>query len=652
MIGMILVAAIGCILAGSAIHEQSLGRIYEDTARNAEKLNGWINEQIAYTGAIANGFTAFHDVRAETIFPILYQHAESSADYFAVYAGYPDGSGVFSDEWVPDDGWQANERDWYKGAVASPGKIYISELYQDASTENFCLTLSQVFYHNGSIAGVVAIDIIATVLQDVVEGVDVGEGSYAFLADADGGILVHQNSDYAPSVNQDGDTTFQYLSTLGDGRYSVLSGNAVMGGEAISIRGPDGIARYYTASLIPSVGWILYTAIHEGVVNAPIYQQIWAAVLVSVPALLIAAALIYFSLRRMIVRPVKDVTKAANLLARGETGTRLDGNYIGEIAMLADSFRAMETFNRQQTEWLESIAAGDLSIEIQPRGAGDRTGHAIADMLRNLNDMFARINETAHQVASGSKQIADGSQLLAQGSTEQAASIEQLSSSVSEITRKTNENEDMAGRAAVLADTIKGSAEKSSRQMDEMTAAVKEINQASQNIQKVIKVIDDIAFQTNILALNAAVEAARAGQHGKGFAVVAEEVRSLAAKSADAAKDTGGLIAASMEKAELGSRIAEETAASLAEIVSGINESGKIIHEIARSSEVQSASIKQINVGIDQVAQVVQQNSATAEESAAASEEMNSQSGILNEQVERFRLADSGSAPKKLTDRY
>ena len=202
----------------------------------------------------------------------------------------------------------------------------------------------------------------------------------------------------------------------------------------------------------------------------------------------------------------------------------------------------------------------------------------------------------------------------------------------------------MAGRAADLANTIKESAEKGNRQMHEMTEAVKEINQASHSISKVIKVIDDIAFQTNILALNAAVEAARAGQHGKGFAVVAEEVRNLAAKSAEAAKDTGGLIANSMEKAEFGAGIASDTALSLEEIVSGINESAQLVNEIAKSSEDQSLGIEQINSGIDQVAKVTQQNSATAEESAAASRQMSDQSSTLEGLIARFRLKDDHSA--------
>jgi methyl-accepting chemotaxis protein len=246
-----------------------------------------------------------------------------------------------------------------------------------------------------------------------------------------------------------------------------------------------------------------------------------------------------------------------------------------------------------------------------------------------------------------SKQIADGSQSLAQGSTEKAASVQQLSASITEIADKTKDNAEKAERAAMLAGDIKISAEKGSTQMDEMMTAVKDINESSQSIGKVIKVIDDIAFQTNILALNAAVEAARAGQHGKGFAVVAEEVRTLASKSAEAAKDTEGLIADSIQKAELGSRIADETAASLTEIVTGIGESNQLIAEISQLSEEQTAGIEQINRGIDQVAQVVQQNSATAEQSAAASQEMSGQSMLLDELRAQFIQKDGESVEQQ-----
>ena len=289
---------------------------------------------------------------------------------------------------------------------------------------------------------------------------------------------------------------------------------------------------------------------------------------------------------------------------------------------------------------LEMIASGDLTTEVKVLSDDDQMGHSLKNMVGKLNQMFGDINSSSTQVAAGSKQVADGAQALAQGATEQAASIAELSCSINEIAKKTKDNAETAEKTARLAETIIVNAEKGSTQMDEMISAVHEINQASQDIGKVIKVIDDIAFQTNILALNAAVEAARAGQHGKGFAVVAEEVRNLASKSANAAKETSIMIENSIEKAELGTRIAGETAASLTAIVSSINESSGFIKEIAVASEEQAMNIDQINSGIDQVAMVVQQNSATAQESAAASEQMSSQSAMLEELIAQFRIKE------------
>ncbi|MDR2599672.1 MAG: methyl-accepting chemotaxis protein [Oscillospiraceae bacterium] len=343
----------------------------------------------------------------------------------------------------------------------------------------------------------------------------------------------------------------------------------------------------------------------------------------------------------------------------GKTGdiqlSPADEQAISKFAVIKDeigqAIAGSSSFVKHVTEIahdLDLIAGGDLTINVEVLSNDDVMGKSLQSMLENLNTMFGEINSATGQVSTGSKQIADGAQSLAQGSTEQAASVEELSASIGEIAQKTKENATMAERAASLAGTIMQNAEKGSNQMSEMTTAVQEINQASQSISKVIKVIDDIAFQTNILALNAAVEAARAGQHGKGFAVVAEEVRNLASKSSEAAKDTGALIQNSMEKAELGARIAGETAESLADIVSGINESSVIVGDIARSSEEQSLGISQINTGIDQVAQVVQQNSATAQQSAAASEQMSSQSTMLEELISQFKLKNSSNAMRGL----
>ena len=310
---------------------------------------------------------------------------------------------------------------------------------------------------------------------------------------------------------------------------------------------------------------------------------------------------------------------------------------------IGQTIAATTAFVRHVTyiaEELEAVAAGDLTTKAELLSDTDIMGMALKHMIDNLNQLFLQINDSSHQVTAGSKHIADGAQSLAHGSAEQAKSIDELSSAIAEISERTKANTQITDKTARLSQEIRENAEKGNRQMDEMIAAVNDINDASKSISKIIKTIDDIAFQTNILALNAAVEAARAGQHGKGFAVVAEEVRNLASKSAEAAKETGDMIQNSIDKTELGTRIAGETAESLKEIVTGVNETGRLIAEIAGASDTQSLSILKINTGIDQVAQVVQQNSATAEESAAASEEMSSRSDILKQLIAQFRLKD------------
>lgn len=288
----------------------------------------------------------------------------------------------------------------------------------------------------------------------------------------------------------------------------------------------------------------------------------------------------------------------------------------------------------------KKIAAGDLdvSIHVDTKDEIGILAAAFREMANNTSEVMGNINNAAEQVSSGAKQVSDSSMALSQGATEQATSIEQLTASIEEISSQTRQNADNANQANDLTETVKENAVQGNDEMKKMLKAMEEINDSSSNISKIIKVIDEIAFQTNILALNAAVEAARAGQHGKGFAVVAEEVRNLAARSANAAKETTMMIEGSIKKVQGGTKIATVTAEALTKIVDGIEKVANIVNEIATASNEQALGIAQINQGVMQVSEVVQTNSATSEESAAASEELSGQADLLREQAARFKL--------------
>lgn len=287
---------------------------------------------------------------------------------------------------------------------------------------------------------------------------------------------------------------------------------------------------------------------------------------------------------------------------------------------------------------LNKVASKDISFEVEPLGEQDTIGMSLITMLDNLNNIFYKINNVSDQVASSSNDIAHGAQFLAQGSTEQAATTQEISASINDIKNLGAYTAETSAEASKFSQSILGTAQEGASKMNNLMEAVNQINDSGENIQKVIKAIDDIAFQTNILALNAAVEAARAGVHGKGFAVVANEVRNLAAKSADAAKETADLISENINKTKLGISIAVDTSKSFDSIVGGINKTSELIDSISHQTESNESYTQQISDAIEQSALAIQQNSATSEQSAAASQQMSSQAQVLRSLINQFKL--------------
>lgn len=321
-----------------------------------------------------------------------------------------------------------------------------------------------------------------------------------------------------------------------------------------------------------------------------------------------------------------------------------------EIQEMVLALNAMARTLNVKADIAAAIAEGDLSLNIPVTSSKDMLGAALRDMLEGLNRLIRQILESAVQVASASGQISDSSQSLSQCTSEQAASLEQISSSMIEIGSQTRSNADNAFRASRIAEHARESAEQGTMEMEKMISAMDDINKASRSVARIIKMIDEIAFQTNLLALNAAVEAARAGHHGKGFAVVAGEVKNLAGRSAKAAKETAELVEGAVKKAQIGNEIAGQTAEVLKKISESAVSVAELLGEIAASSGEQAQAIAQVNQGIGQIDQVTQQNTANAQETASAAEELSGQALHLQKLLEQFKLKNSGRSRQKAAD--
>lgn len=353
---------------------------------------------------------------------------------------------------------------------------------------------------------------------------------------------------------------------------------------------------------------------------------------------------IAFVMSRTIRLTTKDLRNAANALAEGNVEVELVKRYNDEFGEVIDDFQKVVDNTRYQAEIAQEVADGNMMVEVTPRGENDLMGKALLQMVTRNRSTLGDIKEAAYQVTTSSSQVASASEALAQGSTEQASAIEEITASIDDVAEKTKQNASQANAAAEMMGNTIGQVQKGNAEMQRMVEAMLEINDASENISKIIKVIDDIAFQTNILALNAAVEAARAGDAGKGFAVVAEEVRNLAAKSSAAAAETAEMIQDSIKKVEIGTSIANTTAITLDEITEVVKKSEGIVTEIAEASNYQATAIAQIDRAIEQVSQVVQNNSATSQQCAAASVELSGQASRMRDLISVYKLGDNNDS--------
>lgn len=490
-------------------------------------------------------------------------------------------------------GVDLSDRAYLKEAMATKA-LTISDLLISRASGSKVIAICDPIYIGGEYAGAVISTIDFSLITDVIVDTKIASEGYAYMVDITGdnkGTLVsHPTAEYVEEA-----VTLYSFENEALSAFTDLMATQPTGEGYYEFQGKNKFVQF-----VQIENWALAITANEDDLQASAKEIRNISIMVVAITLVLSTFAGYLLVNHLIVKPVGVLENAMEKAGEGNLDVSITSKSKDEIGNLTRSFMKM---------------------------------------IDKINHVITSINTASDQVAAGSNQVSESSMSLAQGATEQASSIEELIATINQIAAQTKANAENASSTQKIVDLSRTHAEEGNQQMVGMLSAMQTINDSSKNISRIIKVIDDIAFQTNILALNASVEAARAGQHGKGFAVVSEEVRNLAARSAEAARETTTLIEGSIKHVAEGTKIANETASALTQIVEGITKAATLVNDIAVASNEQAIGVQQINIGITQISDVVHTTSATAEETAAASQELSSQAELLKNQVAQFKLS-------------
>lgn len=617
--------------------EQNMVEIAEISAERIEmELEAYRNiaTEVGSIARLSNPATAVADKKA-----IMDQKVKDH--------GFQRGNIIGADGISIFDGKDYSDRVYVQTAMK--GQTAVSEPLISKITGELSIMISAPLWKDGApgtqVVGVVYFVPKETFLNDIVSSIKISQSGAAYIINANGDTIADTTMETIMTENIEAQAqTDKSLNRLADIHKNMHAGKQGFGAYEI-----NGIEKYVAYAPIGGTdGWGLGVTAHTKDFLAGTIQGILFTVVFLIAALIVSSVTAV-RLANGIGVPVRLCAERLKLLAEGNLAAEVPKiRRNDEIGLLAESTETIVTTMKgiiQDMDFgLGELANGNYTAESRTPElyVGDFKSLMMSmySIITKNSAAFRLIRQAADQVASGSDQVASGAQALSQGTTEQASAVEELAATINDISNHVSHMAERAEEVQHQTDIADQEVESCNGQMAEMIRAMSDIADKSGEIGKIIKTIEDIAFQTNILALNAAVEAARAGEAGKGFAVVADEVRNLANKSQEASKNTSVLIEGSLTAVQEGTVIANDTAQSLSKVVDSVRNVAREISVISQAASDQASSIAQVTLGIDQISSVVQTNSATAEESAAASQELSSQSQELNSQVAQFKLKE------------
>lgn len=643
---LVTAIVISVIIAGSALLvivfnqmsqtllEKSEEMLRTTTDKTLQETRAWMNRTLTMLESQRDTIEYEDMTIAEMTEYIKHTVGKNDAYPAGLYVALTDGS-LYHASFVPGPDYNALTKSWYQDGIASEDFI-LGDVYFDEDSQSYVVGASGMLRDkSGAVRGVAAADVYLDSISDIVSGIRIEDTGGIFLVDTRTDTIIgHQNASMVG--NQ--------LSTSG-GLYTYADGQIKSGNTGLSLYEDN----YIQIADIEGSNWVAVAYVSKAEVLSELYGLTRTMAKVSAAAVLVMMLLVIIQTRRIIGRPVKELSRAATRIAEGELDQTIRYKSRDELGILAYNFNRVTERLREYIKYideisdtLKEIAQGNLAFELKNEYTGEFTKikSSLDEIAVELNAAMGHLKASSRDVAAGAAQVSESAVNLSQGSTEQSAEVETLAGDISIVSNNVQKLAQDAQQTSSLSKEVREGLLASNTKMQNMAAVIQKISDKSNEIHKIVKNIDDIAFQTNILALNAAVEAARAGDAGKGFAVVAEEVRTLAGRSADAAKETTELLGETISSMDEGVRAADDTVQSMMAAVKMSEEMGALIDDIADNTTQQASMASEISRGIDQIAIVVQSNVDTAESSAAASEELSSQAAMLRELVSRFRLKD------------